>query len=90
MAHHGPDVAVTIAMAPLIERGRAAMTAYELALSPRDRLVLPITVDVVTEADFVASPLLCLHHAVRNGQATHILSPDGTIAALIERFAGKH
>ena len=90
MSPHGPDMAVAIAMDSLIERGRAALTAHVLTLPMHERIVLPVTIDIVLEIDFVTSPGLCLQHATHNGRTVHVLCRNNAICALLQRVSGKH
>lgn len=85
----GLDMVAAMQMIPLIERGRAALTAHILALPPRERPVTPITIDVVTEADYTAHAIWCLRHAVHNGRTVHVLCENGSVCALLMRVPGK-
>ncbi len=69
-------------MVPLLERGEEAFRAV-CASRAGERLYG--TFHVVTQADYVAHPLLCLRHVVHNG-SVHILCEDGALFALLARL----
>ncbi len=69
------------AMRPLLERGADAFLDYCAARAE----LLHGVVHVVTQADYVAHPLLCLHHAVYAGPV-HILCDGGAVFALLAKL----
>lgn len=67
-------------MRPLLERGA---DAFLDRCASREEL--HGTIWVVTQADYVASPLLCLRHAVKVGPV-HILCDGGVVFALLAQL----
>ena len=86
---HGLDMVAAMQMIPIVERGRAALEARILLLPFHDRPVTPVTIDVVTEADYAAHAVTCLRHAVHNIRTVHVLCEDGSVCALLMRVPGK-
>jgi len=74
-------------MAPLLERGRAAIVAYVNSL-PESMQPLGGTrsvekMDVITAADFDASPRLVRRHCVRNKVLVTILCESGGLCSMM-------
>ncbi len=68
-------------MRPLLARGADAF----LDRCASRAVLLHGTVHVVTQADYVARPMLCLEHAVRVGPI-HILCDGGAMFALLAQL----
>lgn len=82
------DPGVALAMLPLLERGTEALRLKFANVPLADRPI-GLTVDVVTEFDFIRYPALVLAHVCRNGTSTHILCASGVLCSLLERLSGK-
>lgn len=85
-----PDSGLALLMLPLIERGRDALRTYIATLPPDAQPLggprsVGSSIDVVTHADFVANPALCLRYVVQNSAPTHVLCEDGALCALIAK-----
>lgn len=68
-------------MRPLLERGADAYIERCLARAE----ILHGEFHIVTQADYVAQPLLCLRHAVQFGPV-HILCEGGALFALLAQL----
>lgn len=94
MPSHAPEAHTALRMAPLFDRGLAALRAYTESRPHvddlhRDMLLTTAAgLDVVTHADFIANAALVLRHVIHNGAPTHVLCDNGAMCALIERRAG--
>lgn len=82
------DTAIASAMVPILQRGTAALRAL-FAGVPLENRPIGLSINVVTEADFVAYPKLVLHHVCINALSCHVLCADGTICSLLERLNKK-
>jgi hypothetical protein len=91
---YAPKEEVAIRMVPILERGTEALRFYivsipliELGDEVRRQLLLTTSrsLHVVTHSDFIDQPALCLEHVVINDIPLHILCPNGSLYALVEK-----